>query len=409
MGHALACPSTIGYGMAQFSTGVFVYDAVRTPKGRVRRTGGTLAEVPPYELLATLLRALANRGLDAHIVEDMVIGTSTAAGEQGGDIARAAALWAGWPDSVPGGVVSRLCCSGLDAISTAAAKVGAGMHDVVVAGGIESMSRVPMLVDKPAFAFEGDLQEATGYVTIGVAADMTAADAGFTREELDRYAVLSHRRSVAAPSSNSIIAITSGERVILDRDEGARAKAELADFAALPTLFADDPSWARVASALPCSARPEGGLHTVGTAPQLADGASALVLGSATAAIDNRPVGRIVSVGQAAVRSPGLTAGVYAARMALKSAGITASEVDVAEVNESFSVSPLLMTRELNLDPERVNPNGGAVATGHPLGASGGSILVNALDHLARTDGEFALLAIPGGLGLGAAVIVQRV
>lgn len=396
--------------MSQFTSDVLVYDAVRTPKGRVKRNGGTLADTPAYELLATLLRALRTRGLDPGLVEDMVVGTSTAAGEQGGDIARAAALWAGWPDGVPGGVVSRLCCSGLDAIGTAAAKVACGMHDIVIAGGVESMSRVPMLFDRPAFAVEGELQDATGYVTIGVAADLTAADAGFTRADLDGYAVRSHHRSAAAPTSESIIPIVAGGTVILDRDEGARPDADMAGFASLATLFEEDPSWERVARQLPDSVRPEGGLHTVGTAPQLSDGASAAVLGSSAArsAVGSAPIGRIVGVAQAAVRSPRLTAGVQAARDALARAGITAAELDVVEANESFSVSPLLITRELDLDPERVNPNGGAVATGHPLGASGGAILVNALDQLARVDGEFALLTIPGGLGLGTAVVVQR-
>lgn len=397
--------------MSQFSSDVFVYDAVRTPKGRVRRGGGTLADVPAYELLATLLRALQARGLDAERVDDIVIGTSTAAGDQGGDVARAAALWAQWPDTVPGGVVSRLCCSGLDAIGTAAAKVASGMHDVVVAGGVESMSRVPMLTDKPAFAYEGPLQDVTGYVTIGVAADLTAADAGFTREDLDSYAVTSHRRSAASATSASIVPITSGDTVVLDRDEGARADATLDGFAALGTLFGEDPSWERVARQLPDSLRPTGGLHTLGTAPQLADGASALVLGSGRSreVAGSDPIGRIVAVTQTAVRSPRLTAGMTAARAALDRAGITAANLDVVEANESFAVSPLLVARELGLDPARVNPNGGAVATGHPLGASGGMLLVNALDELARTDGEFALLVIPGGLGLGAAVVVQRV
>ncbi|WP_067856207.1 thiolase family protein [Nocardia shimofusensis] len=397
--------------MSQFASDVYVYDAVRTPKGRVRRDGGTLADVPAYELLATLLRSLGERGLDTDLVEDVVIGTSTAAGEQGGDVARAAALWAGWPDAVPGGVVSRLCCSGLDAIGTATAKVASGMNELVVAGGVESMSRVPMLFDKPAFAFEGELQDRTGYVTIGVAADLTAADAGFTRADLDTYAVRSHQRSAAAPPSASIIPLMSGESVILAHDEGARSNAAVEGFASLPTLFAEDPSWERVARQLPDSRRPAGGLHTFGTAPQLADGASALVLGSGRAgsALGAAPLARIVGVAQTAVRSPRLTASVQAAQDALARAGITAERLDVVEANESFAVSPLLLTRELGLDPGRVNPNGGAVATGHPLGATGGILLVNALDELERIDGEFALLAIPGGLGLGAAVVVQRV
>ena len=397
--------------MSQFASDVYVYDAVRTPKGRVKRDGGTLAAVPAYELLATTLRALAARGLDAQRVEDVVIGTSTAAGEQGGDVARAAALWAGWPDSVPGGVVSRLCCSGLDAIGTAAAKVASGMHDLVVAGGVESMSRVPMLFDKPAFAFEGELQDRTGYVTIGVSADLTAADAGFTRDELDGYAVRSHHRAAAAPPSAAIVPVVSGESVLLAQDEGARSDATLEAFATLPALFGQDPSWERLARQLPGSRRPEGGLHTIGTAPQLADAASAVVLGSARAgeATGRVPVARIAGVAQTAVRSPRLTASVQAARDAIARAGITADRLDVAEVNESFAVSPLLLTRELGLDQDLVNPNGGAVSTGHPLGATGGILLADALAQLERVDGEYGLLAIPGGLGLGAAIVVQRI
>ncbi len=396
--------------MSQFTSEVYVYDAVRTPKGRVRRGGGTLSGVPAHELLATLLRALSVRGLDANRVEDVVIGTSTAAGEQGGDIARAAVMWADWPDSVPGGTVSRLCCSGLDALGSGAARVAAGMNELVVAGGVESMSRVPMLLDEPAFAVEGELQERTGFVTIGVSADLTAADHGFTREELDAYAVQSHLRASAAPASSSIVPIVVDGTVVLARDEGARGDAVVEQFAALPALFGEDPAWSRVRHRLPESHRAEGGLHTLATAPQLADAASAIALGSAAAAglVGRAPVARVLAVTQAAVRSPRLTATVPAAQRALALAGIGVGDLDVVEANESFSVSPLLLMRELGLDAERVNPHGGAVATGHPLGASGGVLLVNALDHLVRTDGEFALLTIPGGLGLGAAAVIQR-
>ena len=396
--------------MPQFTSDVFIYDAVRTPKGRVRRQGGTLAHVAAHELLAQLLVALEERGLPTDTVDDMLIGTSTAVGEQGGNIARASALWAGWPDAVPGGTVSRLCCSGLAAIETAAAAVASGVADVVVAGGVESMSRVPMLSDRPAFTSDEALRDSTGYVTIGVSADLTAAEYGITRQDLDSYAVRSHRRAAAAPRSESIVPVVSGSVAILDADEGARAGTDLATLAGLPPLFGDDPSWDLVARRLPGSARPDGGLHTIATAPALADGAAAATLGSRAAAtrLGRAPLAQVVGVAQAAVRSPLLTASVVASRRALANAGISAAHLDVIEANESFATSPLVMIRELDLDPERVNPVGGSLATGHPLGASGGMLLVNALDHLVRTDGEHALIAIPAALGLGAALVVRR-
>ncbi|NNH71851.1 acetyl-CoA C-acyltransferase [Nocardia uniformis] len=387
-----------------------IYDAVRLPRGRVRKSGGTLAELPPYELLGQLLTALENRTCPPEFVDDVIVGVSTATGEQAGDIARAAQLWAGWPDSVPGGVVSRLCCSGLDAIESAAARVAAGFADVIVAGGVESMSRVPMLSDRPAIATDPDLGERTGFVTIGVSADLTAAAHGISRTELDAYAVESHRKCSTAPISESVIPARKGGTILLYSDEGARADADLTGFAALPALFGDDPGWDRVARRLPGSPRPVAGLHTIATAPQMADGASAVVVGNrqAAARLGRAPIARIVGTAQTAVRSPLLTAPAAAARLALQRAGITAADLDVVEVNESFAVTPLVLIRELGLDPERVNRTGGAVAVGHPLGATGGILIAAALDALARTGGEHALITIPAALGLGSAIILRR-
>ncbi|MDH6280843.1 thiolase family protein [Prescottella agglutinans] len=393
-------------------TRALVFDAVRLPRGRVRRGGGTLAQIPPHALFAQLLAALERRGLQAAEVDDIVVGISTVTGEQAGNLARAAALSAGWPDAVGGAVVSRLCCSGIEAIGTAAAKVVAGQADIVVAGGVESMSRVPMLSDAPAIATDDDLGERTGFVTIGVSADATAAAFGFTRDQLDEYAAQSHRRAAAAPPSGAVVPVTLSGEVILAADEGARPDATAEQFAELPALFGDDPAWERVLRRLPELTKPERGLHSIATAPQLADGASAAVIASPDAA-DGRlrgrePVAEILAVTHRSVRSPLLSAPVDAARDALRRAGIGAGDLDLVEANESFAVSPLLLTRELGLDPTRVNPNGGALAVGHPLGATGGNLLVSALDGLRRVDGEHALVTIPAALGLGSALVLRR-
>ncbi|NLA64610.1 MAG: acetyl-CoA C-acyltransferase [Leucobacter sp.] len=395
--------------MTMASTDAYIYEALRTPRGRVRRDGGTLAGIPAYELFAGLLRELSARGVDAAAVEDVLVGVSTPHGEQGAGLAKVAVQAAEWPDTLPAGVVSRMCCSGLDAAASAAAQIRGGGAEIMVAGGAESMSRTPMFSDAPAMAIDPVIGDFTGYVTIGVAADTMAAKFGFTRTQLDEFAAQSHRKTLDAPEWASLVPVVGDGEVVLDHDEGAREGTTVESLAELQPLFSDDPLWARVEERIEGFTRPPQGLHTVATAPQLADGASAILLGSERAqqTLGRAPRGRIVSWAHTSVRSPGLWAGETAARQALARAGLDLADIAVFEFNESFSVSPLLLTRQLGVDPEKVNACGGAVTVGHPLGASGGILIANALDQLDRIGGGYGLLVIPAALGLATALVVE--
>ncbi|KRC62751.1 fatty acid oxidation complex subunit beta [Agromyces sp. Root81] len=386
-----------------------ILDAARTPRARVRRGGGTLAGLSPAELLAVVLRELTARGLPDDRVDDVIVGVSTVVGEQGGNVGRVAAMHAGWSDAVPAGVVSRLCGSGLDAIASGAAQVRSGGAELVVAAGVESMSRVPMLADRPAFAVDKAAGEATGFVSIGVSADAAAIRAGFSRTQLDEYGVRSQLRASAAPAWESTIPVTTPSGTVLAHDEGARPDTTLESLASLEPLFADDPLWERVERHLGITTGSDRGRHTVGTAPQFADAAAAVVLASEAGAqqSDRTPIGTVLGWGQAAVRSPGLEATVPASRKALDQAGLQASELSVVEVNESFAVTPLLLTRELGLPADFVNAHGGAIAVGHPLGACGGVLVANALDQLRRKGGGYGLVVIPAALGLATAVVIE--
>lgn len=389
--------------------GALILDAVRTPRARVRRGGGTLAQLSPAELLSVLLRELTVRGLPEHRVDDVIVGVSTAVGEQGGNVGRVAAMLAGWSDTVPTGMVSRLCCSGLDAISAGAAQILSGGAELIVAAGVESMSRVPMLADQPAFAIDPGVGEETGFVSIGVSADATAVRAGISRAELDAYGLRSQQRSSAAPVWESIVPVATPSGVVMTCDEGARADTTLASMAALAPLFADDPLWERVERRLELTGGAGRGRHTVGTAPQFADAAAALVLASTGWATEHeqQPRGQVLGWAQAAVRSPGLEATVPASLKALARAGLSARDLSIIEVNESFAVTPLLLTRELGVSAQIVNPNGGAIAVGHPLGASGGILVANALDQLRRQGGGYGLVTIPAALGLATAIVIE--
>jgi acetyl-CoA C-acetyltransferase len=396
----------------------YVYDVVRTPRGRVRRDGGALAEVPPYELVGQLLHALDERlqlpERSVH-VDELILGVSTVSQEQGADISRAAIIWADWPDDVSGSVVSRLCCSGLDALAAAAAQVSSGMADLDIGGGVESMSRVPMLADKAAIAFDEELGERTGFVTIGVSADATAHVAGLERAELDAYALRSHQRAAAAWAAGhfdrSVIPIHGRDKnVLLSADDGIRASMTLADIEAMPLLFpTDQAAHDRVGRRLPELGEFRA-LHSAATAPQIVDGASLALIGNLEAqrVLGVAPRARILAAATAGVRSPLLTATIDAILRALAMAGLSAADLDIVEANESFSVSPLVVQRAFGFADEILNVDGGAVSMGHPLGASGGILLATALDALDRTGGRYGLLTIPAALGLGTAIIIER-
>ena len=375
----------------------FIHDAVRTPRGKGNERGA-LADQRPVDLLAPLFRALAERNdLDTETVDDVTLGCSTATGEQGANIAKAAAHFAGWDYRSSGGTVSRLCCSGVDAIATAAAKIDAGMDDVAVAGGVESMSRVPIFSDRGPLFADPEVASAGGFVHMGVAADIVATLGQISREDCDAYAVDSHRRAAAAPTP-SLIPVNG-----LDRDETIR------DGLTIEQLASFEPAFAGMADDVAHEKLPNLGeidhVHTIASAPQIVDGASLLLVGGEKEGAR----AQIVSAANVGVKPPLLTATVPATRRALERAGMTIADIDLFEVNESFAAIVLHYMRHFDLDPDRVNVNGGAIAMGHPLGATGGMLAATLLDELERRDLETGLVTIPAAAGIGAALILQRV
>ncbi len=377
-------------------TDAFVFDAVRTPRGKAKDIGA-LHDQRPIDLAATVMRAVVDRtGIDAAHVDDVVLGCVTQVGDQGANLARIAAVYCGW--DAAGGTVNRFCASGLDACNQAAAAVMTGTVHLVVAGGVESMSRVPMFSDRGAWFADPEVAGATRFVHMGVAADLVATRAGLTRDELDAYAVESHHRAAAARDAGrferSLVPVGDARR-----DELIRDGASIEAFGALPPAFADQ-------------RRPEGvgsieSLHTVATSPGMADGAAAVLIGGAEVALPRRA--RIVAMATATVDPViMLTGNVDACRRALGRAGLQARDIDVFEVNESFAAVPLAFARELDVDPARLNPNGGAIAMGHPLGATGAILLGSVVDELARTGGRYGVASICGGAGIATATIVER-
>jgi acetyl-CoA C-acetyltransferase len=403
-----------------------IFDAIRTPRGRGKpgkdgKPGGSLYEVKPITLMVGLIDELRKRhpSLDPAMIDDIVLGCVTAVGDQGMVIARTAALAAGLPYTVAGVTLNRFCASGLEAVNTAAQKVRAGWDDLILAGGVESMSRVPMGSDGGAWAMDPDTNYETGFVPQGISADLLATVEGLTRDDVDAYAARSHHRAAKAWADGAfdrsvIPVVDRAGQVILDRDETVRAEASPESLSKLEPSFAgigDLGGFDAVALQRYHWLERIEHVHHAGNSSGIVDGASMVVVGSEAIGTANglTPRARVVSaVVTGAEPTIMLTGPEVAARKALAKAGLSTKDIDLFEVNEAFAAVPLRFMRELDVDPEIVNVNGGAIAMGHPLGATGAMLLGTLLDELERRGGRYGLATLCVGGGMGIATIIER-
>jgi acetyl-CoA C-acetyltransferase len=398
----------------------YIYDSIRTPRGRGKKTG-SLYEVKPIDLLATLFRALSRRhgNFDTTLVDDVVLGVVTPIGEQGGDIAKFGHVYGGWDQVVPGMQINRFCSSGLEAINLAAMKVRSGWENLVVAGGVESMSRNAMGSDGGAWYLDPAVNSRLGFIPQGISADLIATLEGFTRETVDRYALQSHKRAAHARKNGyfkkSLVPVyDQNDLLILDTDETIREDASLEAMAKLDPSFAmpGEFGFDAVAMLKYTTVEQINHVHTPGNSSGIVDGAAITLVGNKEIGeqLGLKPRARIVS---AAVTSSDptimLTGPAFSARKALKIAGMTAKDIDLYEMNEAFASAVLKFQRELNIDDNALNVNGGAIAMGHPLGATGSMLMGTLLDELERTNKSTGLVTLCVGGGMGVATIIERV
>lgn len=401
------------------TTEAFIFDAVRTPRGR-GKASGSLYEVKPVTLLSQLLSALQQRNkLETQLVDDIVMGCVTPIGDQGADIAKTAALLAGWEDDVAGVTLNRFCASGLESVNMAAMKIRSGWEHLVVAGGVESMSRVPMGSDGGAWAMDPETNIKTGFMPQGIGADLIATLEGFSREEVDQFAMHSHQKAANAWQRQafvrSIVPVTDRNKLtILEHDEIIRGDSNMATLASLkpsflqPGLLGFD---AVAKQKYPWVERIQH-LHTPGNSSGLADGAAAVLIGSEQIAkrCNLTPRARIVSTALVGTDPTiMLTGPAPAARKALNLAGLKATDIDLFEVNEAFASVVLRFQKDLQIDPDKINVNGGAIAMGHPLGATGAMILGTLLDELEARGKRYGLATLCVGGGMGIATIIERI
>ena len=402
-------------------TDCFIFDAVRTPRGKGRKKDGALADAPPLRMAQAVLQALPERGgFDDVEIEDVILGCVEPVGEQGANVGRMAAMISGYDDSVPGVQLNRFCSSGLEAVNIAAAKVKARDVELVVGGGMESMSRISMGAAGGAWSTDPELAWGTSFVPQGISADLIATKYGYSREDVDAFAVESQARAAAAWDGRhfdrSIVPVKDTIGVtMLERDEHMRPGTTLDDLSQLK------PSFEMMGrnfgfDAVAIQKHPEveqiNHVHHAGNSSGIVDGAAAVLLGSKEAGqrLGLTPRARLVR--SATVGSEPcimLTGPAPASRKALAKAGMRASDIDLWEINEAFSSVCLLFMEEMGIDRSVTNVNGGAIAFGHPLGATGAMLLGTVLDELERRDLNTALITLCVGAGMGTSTIIERV
>ena len=401
-------------------TEAFIYDAVRTPRGKGKKDG-SLHQVTPIHLVANLLWALQarNNNLNTALVDDLVLGCVTPVGEQGADLARVAVLYAKWAESVAGVTQSRFCASGLESVNIAAQKIGSGMEDLVVAGGVESMSRWAMGSDGGAWAMDPRVNQMTGFAPQGIGADTIATLEGFSRQDVDAFALRSQQKAAKARAegrfAKSLIPIKDlNGMVVLDHDEFIRGDATMEGLAQLKPSFEQMGQMGFDATALRKYTTLEkiNHVHHAGNSSGIVDGAALMLIGNKKIGkkLGLTPRARIVQTAVIGSEPTIMLTGIGpASKKALKRAGMDAKNIDLFEINEAFAAVVMRAQRDLDIDPAKVNVNGGAIAMGHPLGATGCAILGTLLDELERQNKQTGLATLCVGAGMGIATIIERV
>jgi acetyl-CoA C-acetyltransferase len=400
-------------------TEALVFDAIRTPRGR-GKVNGSLHTTKPVDLVVGLMHEMLARNaeLDPERVDDVVLGCVSPVGDQGMDIAKTSALKAGLPDSVPGVQVNRFCASGLEAVNIASQKVASGWEDLVFAGGVESMSRVPMGSDGGPMATDPETNYDTYFVPQGISADLIATIEGFSREDVDTYAARSQELASKAHAEGKfkgqVIPVEDiNGHVLLDHDEHVRAGTTVETLGELKPSFetiGEMGGFDAVALQKYHWVEKIDHVHTAGNSSGIVDGASLLAIGNEQIGneLSLKPTARILATALSGTDPTiMLTGPAPASRKALEKAGLTIDDIDLVEINEAFAAVVLRFVRDMGLDMEKVNVNGGAIAMGHPLGATGGMILGTLIDELHRTGGRYGLATLCVGGGMGIATVVE--